>query len=129
LENYIERAVVLANGQPLSTEVLAPPGRGQRRLRPAGARGDDLQTLIQQLVRVGIQSLPEGTLDKRIVGGVERELIEQVLEMYKGVQVKAASHLGINRNTLHQKVSKFSQQNNESAEDGVSRGAEDRAAH
>jgi DNA-binding NtrC family response regulator len=120
LENYIERAVVLANGQELSPEALAPPGRGQRRLRPAGTRGDDLPTLIQQLVRIGIQSLPEGTLDKRIVGAVERELIEQVLNLHKGVQVKAAAHLGINRNTLHQKASKFSQQSGDGGNDAAS---------
>jgi DNA-binding NtrC family response regulator len=120
LENYIERAVVLANGQALTSEVLAPPGRGQRRLRPAGSRSDDLQALIQHLVRVGIQTLPEGTLDKRIVGAVERELIEQVLQLCDHVQVKAAARLGINRNTLHQKVSKYAQQSGDGTIDGVS---------
>ncbi len=119
LENYIERAVVLANDQPLTTDVVAAPGRGQRRLRPAGARGDDLQSLIQQLVRLGIQTLPEGTLDKQIVGAVERELIEQVLQMCDHVQVKAAARLGINRNTLHKKVNDFAQQTNEVPPEGA----------
>ena len=34
-------------------------------------------------------------------------LIEQVLVLYGGVHVKAAERLGINRNTLHNKVDAF----------------------
>jgi transcriptional regulator with PAS, ATPase and Fis domain len=107
LENYMERAVVLAGGRALTPDMLAPPGRSERRWRPLKSRGSDLLALIQQLVRVGIQTLPEGALDKRIVGEVERELIEQVLQMCDGVQVKAAKWLGINRNTLHKKVDEY----------------------
>jgi DNA-binding NtrC family response regulator len=104
LENWMERAVVLSNGRPLTKEMLESPGRTERRVRPAHARGGDLSALIQNLVRLGIQTLPEGTLDQRIVGAVERELIEQVMHMCDGVQVKAAQKLGINRNTLHKKL-------------------------
>jgi DNA-binding NtrC family response regulator len=109
LENCIERAVVLSEGRTLTTAMLAPPGRRPRGLASAKPRGNDLPSLIQQLVRVGIQTLPEGTLDKRIVGGVERELIEQVLHLCDNVQVKAAARLGINRNTLHKKLSEYAQ--------------------
>jgi len=112
LENLIERAVVLANGQSLTPDLLRWPGRGERRLKPNRGRRVDIQFLIQELVRIGIQTLPEGTLDERIVGGVERELIEQVLMMCDQVQVKAAERLGINRNTLHKKLSKFAAGNN-----------------
>jgi len=49
----------------------------------------------------------EGRLYDRLVGGVERELIEQVMQMSDNVQVKAAARLGINRNTLHKKLSEF----------------------
>jgi DNA-binding NtrC family response regulator len=110
LENYIERAVVLADGQPVLTpDMLALPGRGERRLRPGGARTGDLPSLIQLLVRQGIQSTPpeEGRLYDRLVGGVERELIEQVMQLCDNIQVKAATRLGINRNTLHKKLSEF----------------------
>jgi DNA-binding protein Fis len=41
---------------------------------------------------------------------VERELIEQVLVSCDQVQVAAAKRLGINRNTLHKKVSDFERQ-------------------
>jgi Nif-specific regulatory protein len=109
LENYMERAVVLAGGGPLTASLFASQGPGirPRRWRPVRARGGDLQGLIEQLVRVGVQSLPRGTLNDRIVGAVERELIEQVMQLANGVQVKAAEHLGINRNTLHKKIDDF----------------------
>jgi Nif-specific regulatory protein len=108
LENYIARAVVLSRGRPLTPDLLAAPGRGKaKRWKPLKARGGDLQSLIQQLVRVGIQTLQEGTLNERIVRAVERELIEQVMAQCDDVQVTAARKLGINRNTLHKKVSTF----------------------
>jgi transcriptional regulator with GAF, ATPase, and Fis domain len=107
LENYVARAVVLANGGPITRDLLAPPGRVERPWRPLRAGGGELQVLIQQLVQLGVQTLPEGTLEKQIIGAVERELIEQVLAQCDQVQVKAASKLGMNRNTLHKKVSGF----------------------
>ena len=65
--------------------------------------------MIQSLVRAGIQtfSSEDGKLYDRLVVGVERELIEQVLQLTDNVQVKAANRLGINRNTLHKKISEF----------------------
>ena len=108
LENCIERAVVLSEGADLQPEQVKPPGQG-RRLRPGGQRAGDLQGLIQHLVRVGIQSIPaeEGKLYERLVEGVERELIEQVLLLCDNVQVKASARLGMNRNTLHKKVERY----------------------
>src|SRR5262249_12861516 len=69
LENHIERAVVLAEGELVNLEVLIHPGRGERRLRPAKQRGANLEALIQNLVRTGIQSVPpeEGNLYHRLV--------------------------------------------------------------
>jgi transcriptional regulator with GAF, ATPase, and Fis domain len=107
LENYVERAVVLATGRSLTADMLVPPGRSERRWRPLKARGGDLLGLIQQLVRLGVGTLPEGSLHKQIVDRVERELIEQVLQICDDVQVKAARWLGINRNTLHKKADEY----------------------
>jgi DNA-binding NtrC family response regulator len=119
LENYIERAVVLSDGQPIVPAMLALPGRGERRLRPGGARTSDLESLIQGLVRAGIQAGgEEGRLYDRLVGGIERELIEQIMQLCDHVQVKAASRLGINRNTLHKKLSEFGGQDGEAAKSG-----------
>jgi Nif-specific regulatory protein len=107
LQNYVERIVILSGGRSLTPSLLAPPGRTERRWKPIRRAGGDIQSLVQQVVRLGIQMLPEGTLDERIVGAVERELIEQVLQQCGDVQVTAAKWLGINRNTLHKKVEKF----------------------
>ena len=41
------------------------------------------------------------------MGQVERELIQQVLQTCDRVQIKAAARLGINRNTLHKKLSEY----------------------
>jgi transcriptional regulator with GAF, ATPase, and Fis domain len=123
LENYVERAVVLAPGRPLTPDLIAPPGLAERRWRPLRARGGDLEGLIQQLVRAGIQSLPEGALEERIVGAVERELIEQVMQLCGGVQVKAAKWLGINRNTLHKKIEPYADREGNAGPGALERGA------
>jgi DNA-binding NtrC family response regulator len=108
LENYVERAIVLSGGGPLTASTLTPPGQMTRRWRAARGRGgNDLQGQIEQLVRTGIQTLPDGMLNERIVGAVERELIEQVMIACGRVQVTAAKRLGINRNTLHKKVNDY----------------------
>jgi Nif-specific regulatory protein len=113
LENYMERVVVHASarkaGGKLTPDLLAAPGRGERRWRGGKPRGGDLQSLVQQLVRLGVQSLQDD-LHERVVGAVERELIEQVLQQCGGVQVTAARRLGINRNTLHKKVEDYQRQ-------------------
>jgi DNA-binding protein Fis len=49
----------------------------------------------------------EDNLYQKVVGRVERELIEQVLMDTAGIQVHAAAKLGINRNTLHKKMKEF----------------------
>jgi Nif-specific regulatory protein len=110
LENYLARALVLSDGKPLTPDVVAPPGRVERRWQSLPARGsaaNDLKSLIRRLVRLGIDTLPEGFLSQGVVEAVERELIEEVVRQCNGVQVAAAKKLGLNRNTLHKKVSDF----------------------
>lgn len=109
LENYMARAVVLSNGLPLTPESIAPPGKKVKRYKPLQSKtpigqNNDLIGLIKQVVSLGINILPDGVLSDQIVGAVEKELIQQVLKECDNVQVKAATRLGINRNTLHKKV-------------------------
>lgn len=107
LENYVERAVVLSHGQPFNFDALSPGE--ERRMRASRGKPADIEGLIQNLVRTALQKLPpdEGRLHDRLVRGVERELLEQVLPLCDNVLVKAAARLGINRNTLHKKLSEF----------------------
>jgi Nif-specific regulatory protein len=103
LENCMERAVVMAEGGPLSPEALAFTSSAVHR------RGrSDLAGLIEQLVRAAVRDGGDG-LYRRVVGGVERELIAEVLRRSGHVQVQAAAKLGINRNTLHKKMSEMRQ--------------------
>jgi two-component system response regulator AtoC len=110
LQNYIERAVILGDGPELTAESLPPQLRGQAPPRPIRLRtGSDLAALTGELVRQGILAAGPSANDlhDRIVGQVERELIQQVLASCDRVQIKAAARLGINRNTLHKKLSEF----------------------
>jgi Nif-specific regulatory protein len=109
LENTMERLLVLSNGKALSAELLRGFGRPKYTLRSSRPRTEDVPGLIQQLVKVGVQSIPPAgkKLYKHLVGGLERALIEHVIKLCDGVQVKAAERLGINRNTLHKKLDEF----------------------
>src|SRR5205085_829550 len=107
LQNYIERAVVLGDGPELLADQLPPQLRGEAPPRPIRVRGGgDLGALTVELVRRGIVAAGPGANDlkERIVGGVERELIQQVLASCDQVQITAAARLGMNRNTLHKKL-------------------------
>jgi DNA-binding NtrC family response regulator len=110
LQNYVERAVVLGDGPELLPSHLPPQLRGEAAPRPIRSRGGDLSGLCSELVRQGIAAAGPnaGDLHHRIVEQlVERELIQQVLASCDRVQIKAAARLGINRNTLHKKLSEF----------------------
>jgi Nif-specific regulatory protein len=109
LENYIERLVVLSHGRPLTPELIGPPGAAVHRLLGRSGRpAEDLPGLVQRLVRVGLKTYPPGErLYDRVITAVERELIDQVMQQCDHVQVKAAARLGMNRNTLHQKIKEF----------------------
>ena len=111
LQNYVERAVILGTGAELIVEHLPPQLRGQSLPRPIRPRigGTDLTVLCAELVRQGVSTAGPVANDlyDRIVKQVERELIQQVLQSCNRVQIKAASRLGINRNTLHKKLSEY----------------------
>jgi DNA-binding NtrC family response regulator len=109
LQNYVERAVVLGDGPELTVAHLPPQVRGEAPPRPIRARGGDLDALTAELVRQGVRAAGPlaHDLHSRIVGQVERELIQQVLAACERVQIKAAARLGINRNTLHKKLAEL----------------------
>ncbi|MCO6453756.1 MAG: sigma-54-dependent Fis family transcriptional regulator [Pirellulaceae bacterium] len=109
LQNYVERAVVMADGDELTVELLPDAVRRRERARRGRARGGDVEALTFEVVQEGIQAAgpdEEGLHDK-IVNGVERELIAQVMLACNNVQTKAAARLGINRNTLHKKLKEY----------------------
>ncbi len=110
LQNYVERSVVMATGDELTCELLpdnvlrGPKSRGTARPRAA-----DLESLTFELVQQGLASAgpQEDNLHAKVVNRVERELIAQVMTSCDSIQTKAATKLGINRNTLHKKLKEY----------------------
>jgi DNA-binding NtrC family response regulator len=109
LQNYVERAVVLAPGDELTRDLLPDAVLGRKRPRIGRHRNADLETLSSELVEQGLAGAgpDEDNLYAKIVNRVERELIAQVMAECENVQIKAASRLGINRNTLHKKLKDY----------------------
>ena len=108
LQNYVERAVVMADGDELTLDLL--PGIVTGSERPRGRmRGVDVDSIAYELVQQGLQGNGDDCdeLHTLIVNRVERELIAQVMELCDHVQTRAATKLGINRNTLHKKLKEY----------------------
>jgi transcriptional regulator with PAS, ATPase and Fis domain len=118
LQNYVERAVTMADGDELVVELLPDTVRGRADRRSGRIRGVDLETLVFEVVQQGLQtSAPEETeLHEKIVNRVERELIVQVMQTCGNVQTKAALRLGINRNTLRSKLQQYNLEENNGEE-------------
>jgi DNA-binding NtrC family response regulator len=110
LQNYVERAVVMATGDELACDLLPETVLRGPKARPANRpRAADLETLTFELVQQGLASAgpQEDNLHAKVVNRVERELIAQVMTSCDSVQTKAATKLGINRNTLHKKLKEY----------------------
>jgi transcriptional regulator with PAS, ATPase and Fis domain len=110
LQNYVERAVVMAAGDELTCALLPETVlRGPKSRPTARPRAADLETLTYELVQQGLVSAgpQEDNLHAKVVNRVERELIAQVMTSCESVQTKAATKLGINRNTLHKKLKEY----------------------
>jgi transcriptional regulator with PAS, ATPase and Fis domain len=109
LQNYVERAVVMASGDELTADLL--PETVLAGSPPPASRNMpvDLETLTYELVQQGVNTAgpQEDNLHAKIVNRVERELIAQVMTSCDSVQTKAATKLGINRNTLHKKLKEY----------------------
>ncbi len=111
LQNYVERAVVLAEGDVFSPDLLPDVVRlgGTGSPSTASVRGVDLETLVKEVVEQGVRAAEIEKMDihSYVVNRVEKELIAQVLANCNHVQTKTAAKLGINRNTLHKKLKDY----------------------
>ena len=109
LQNYIERAVVMAQDDELTVELLPPEVRHKTPCKRGINGRADLDSLSFAVVEQGLRdaAADEDALHSKIVNRVERELIAQVMLACNNVQTKAASRLGINRNTLHKKLKEY----------------------
>jgi len=114
LQNYVERAVTMAEGDELTVDLLPDAVLGRAERRAGRIRGVDLDTLVFEVVQQGLQTAnsDETELHEKIVNRVERELIVQVMQSCGNVQTKAATRLGINRNTLRSKLQQYNLEEN-----------------
>lgn len=102
LENAVQRAVTLAQGDKIFPDALPPqifkPGQGV-----AISFENFLEEKLADLVdRLG--GLDHGDIYSLVIQRVEKPLLTLVLRKTEGNQVRAASLLGINRNTLRKKI-------------------------
>ncbi len=108
LQNYIERAIVLADGDELSADLLPEQVRGEAPIRLGRIQRTELQSLGAEFVSRALSEIAEdGSCHESVMGFAERELILQALRSCQGTQTKTATKLGINRNTLHKKIDDY----------------------
>jgi two-component system nitrogen regulation response regulator GlnG len=107
LENFVQRMAVLSTGKLLRREDVA-----RELARADGApdlSGAPLEQIIEEKVREFVRRLgpaleDEDALHDLFIRQTEKPLIKVLLEATGGNQIRAASILGINRNTLRKKI-------------------------
>jgi DNA-binding NtrC family response regulator len=110
LQNYIERAVVLAVSDELTLDLLPRCVKGESPKSEVSVfRPVDDESLIEEFVFNGLRKATDQATDlyKQIVEPVEKELLKQIMDECHQTQTKAATRLGINRNTLHKKLKEY----------------------
>jgi DNA-binding NtrC family response regulator len=110
LQNYIERGVLWTTSDQLTVDGLPNTVVGDSKAAQLAVfRPTDELSLIREFVYNRLSKAEEDAEDlhKQIVEPVERELLLQIMEACQQTQTKAASRLGINRNTLYKKLVEF----------------------
>ncbi len=109
LENMMRRVAVLSRDDVIvSAEVYnllgaaLPVGDGADRPSPDIDRA--VRARIDQIAQEMPSALDDGSLYERIIGEVERPMIEAMLARHGHNQLRAARALGINRNTLRKRL-------------------------
>ena len=106
LENLMRRLAVLARDELIDPatirDMIGVPG-AQMDLPDAGI-AEAVRHLIERIARERPGALDDGTLYDRVIGEVERPLIEAMLARHGGNQLRAARALGLNRNTLRKRL-------------------------
>jgi len=119
LENAMRRLAVLARDDVIGDSALAEFIGGGGSVADHHDRdiGAAVRQLIDRIAGERPGALDDGTLYARVIGDVERPLIEAVLARHGGNQLRAARALGINRNTLRKRLDSL----------GIDPGADDEA--
>lgn len=101
LENFTRRIAALCPQDIIGAEtVTSELSRFAGVKASSHSRGEIISMLMQDY----FAALPMGTIYEPIINEIEKPLIERVLKITKGNQIKAAEMLGLNRNTLRKKI-------------------------
>ena len=108
LENTLLRAAVLAAGTTLMPTDLA---LARHEAQPVVADNLSLEEVVRRKIKEILRQQDNGgviaNLYDNVIQQIERPLIELCLEHTHGNQLRAAAMLGINRNTLHKKITQL----------------------
>jgi two-component system nitrogen regulation response regulator GlnG len=106
LENLMRRIAALSRDEWIDAEAIRR-ALGESSQQPL-ARDPGIEAAVRaRLERIAIEeprALGDGSLYDRIIGEVERPLIEAMLARHQHNQLRAARALGINRNTLRKRL-------------------------
>ncbi len=112
LENLMRRIAALSRDEVIDGAAIRRALGEAGASAPAAARDPGVEAAVRaRLERIAIEdprALDDGTLYDRIIGEVERPLIEAMLARHGGNQLRAARALGINRNTLRKRINQLS---------------------
>ncbi|WP_242095678.1 nitrogen regulation protein NR(I) [Sphingomonas sp. CROZ-RG-20F-R02-07] len=106
LENLMRRLAVLARDERIDAEAVRGMIGGSAPAVETADTGiaDAVRALIERIARERPGALDDGSLYDRVIGEVERPLIEAMLARHGRNQLRAARALGINRNTLRKRL-------------------------
>ena len=106
LENLMRRLAVLARDEVIDAEAI----RTMLGTQVDASEAPDIdiaqavRAMIERIARQDPAALDDGTLYDRVIGEVERPLIEAMLARHGQNQLRAARAMGINRNTLRKRL-------------------------
>ena len=106
LENLMRRLSVLSRDEVIDADAIrAMIGRHAIVVDPVDMDiGHAVRAMIERIAREDPDALDDGTLYDRVIGEVERPLIEAMLARHGQNQLRAARAMGINRNTLRKRL-------------------------
>jgi len=119
LENVIKRAIIICKGSEILPEDLPEQILSVQDLKHqiSGGLPGDFGQLLDQLFEKVIMTIKDNReLDAMSI--LEKELIERAIRRTSGNKVQAAVLLGINRNTLRNKMERYHIEENETSADG-----------